>query len=223
LAGIRFGEKTSGAFDITVQPLVGAWGFIDGRHRVPDSAELAGLVRRVDYRRVFVNGDTVALGDGVMLDLGGIATGMAVDRAVEVLQFAGAEQGLIDAGGDIRVFGNRTWRIGVQAPRGAGVVRVLRLRDRAVSTSGDYQKFFEQGGVRYCHVLNPRTGKPVQGVASVTVIAPTSLDADAFSTAVMALGPDSGLALLAAETSLAAVAAYELDGRLVWREAGRVP
>lgn len=222
-AGVRLGERTKGAFDITVQPLVAAWGFLDGRYRVPDSVELAELVKRIDYRRVAVSGDTVMLDDAAMLDLGGIAAGMAVDRAVEVLRAAGARQGLVDAGGDIRVFGDRVWRIGVQDPRGEGVVRVLKLKERAASTSGDYQKFFERNGVRYCHVLNPETGLPVQGVAGVTVVALTSLEADAFSTAVMALGPDSGLMLLAAEKSLAAVAAYEVGGRLVWREAGRVP
>jgi len=222
-AGISAGEKTGGAFDITIQPLAAAWGFHDGRHRVPDSSELARLTRGVGFRRVGLKGDTVELGDSAMLDLGGIAAGAAVDRGVEVLKAAGAKQGLIDAGGDIRVFGDRTWRIGVQDPRGEGVVRVLRLREKAVSTSGDYQKFFMREGVRYCHVLNPRTGCPVQGVASVTVIAATSVAADAFSTAVMAMGPDSGLTLLSADTSLAAIVAYELNGRLVWREAGRIP
>jgi len=222
-AGIRLGEKTNGAFDITVQPLVAAWGFLDGQCRVPDSAELAALVKRVDYRRVVVRGETVALDDDVMLDLGGIAAGSAVDRAVEMLQAAGAKQGLVDAGGDIRVFGDRVWRIGVQDPRGPGVARVLRLKDRAVSTSGDYQKFFAQNGVRYCHVIVPRTGRPVQGVASVTVVALTAREADAFSTGVMVLGPDSGLGLVAAETSLAALAAVERGNRLVWQEAGRLP
>lgn len=222
-AGKRLGEKTQGGFDITVGPLVSAWGFLDGKHRVPDSVELAGLVRRVDYRRIAVKGDTVTLGNGVMIDLGGIAAGFAVDRAVDVLRAIGVKQGIVDAGGDIRVFGDRIWRIGVQDPRGEGVVRVLRLRNSAVSTSGDYQNFFEQDGMRFCHVINPRTGVPVQGVASVTVVAPTALEADAFSTAVMAMGPDSGLALLAAEPRLAGFAAYGPGDRLVWREAGRLP
>lgn len=188
LKAVQVAESTGGAFDITIEPLERLWGFYDGAYRVPDSSEVRRARERVDYRKVRVSGDTVILGAGVNLDLGGIAVGYAVDRAVELLKAGGAREGLVDAGGDIRVFGERVWRIGVQNPRGQGVVRVLRLKDRAVATSGDYEKFFEQGGRRYCHIIHPKTGYPADHWAAVTVVAPSAVEADAYSTAMFVLG-----------------------------------
>ncbi len=108
-------------FDITVEPLVRAWGFYDDSCRVPDSAAVAQLRQRVDYRQVMVREDTVVLGDSVRIDLGGIAVGFAVDRAVAILRSGGVKEGLIDAGGDIRVFGDRVWRVGIKHPREQGL------------------------------------------------------------------------------------------------------
>ncbi|MEO0079553.1 MAG: FAD:protein FMN transferase [candidate division WOR-3 bacterium] len=216
------GWKTQGAFDLTVQPLLAAWGFYDGRYRLPDSDELSRLVSRVDFQKVMIAGDSVVLGDSVMVDLGGIAVGQAVDRAVEVLKGCGVVQGLVDAGGDIRVFGNRVWRIGVQDPRGPDVLRVLRVNNRAVATSGDYQNYFEHGGRRYCHILNPKTGYPATGCMSVTVLAPDAVSADLWSTALFVLGPEGLKALGAADSNLGAIMVVTEQNRPKIISAGRI-
>jgi thiamine biosynthesis lipoprotein len=186
--GKAMGEETAGAFDITVEPLMRLWGFYDRDYRVPESTEVKAMLKRVDYRRVVVSGDSVILGENVNVDLGGIAVGYAVDRAVAIMESAGLSEGLVDAGGDIRVFGNKVWRIGVQNPRGEGIVRVLKLKNQAVSTSGDYENFFEVGDQRYCHIIDPKTGYPVSRWVAVTVLAPNAWEADAYSTVLFSLG-----------------------------------
>ncbi len=188
--GIAMGEETNGIFDITVEPLMRLWGFYDGSYLVPESSAVKETKKRVDYRRVVIDGDSIVLGKGVNLDLGGIAVGFAVDRAVAIMESVGLVEGLVDAGGDIRVFGQRVWRIGVQNPRGEGVVRVLKLKNQAVSTSGDYENFFEVNNKHYCHIFNPKTGYPATRWIAVTVVAPSALEADAYSTTLFACGDD---------------------------------
>jgi len=214
-------RATGGAFDITVAPLLRLWGFYDGNYRVPDSARVESLLAFVDYQKVRIKADTVILGEGVNIDLGGLAVGWAVDRAVAILQESGVEEALVDAGGDIRVFGKRRWRIGIQNPRGEGVVRILQLKDEAVATSGDYERFFFDGGRRYCHVINPKTGYPADGFGAVTVVASTALEADAYSTAVFALGLEEG-GEWAEKRGLRAVLFVSRDDSLVVQEVGRI-
>lgn len=135
------------------------------------------------------------------VDLGAIAKGWAVDRAIEKLEAAGIRSAIIDAGGDLRIIGSRpgkgTWRIGVQHPREAGgLLATFDLRDTAIVTSGDYERFFVVAGERYHHILDPATGRPARGCQSVTVLAPTAAEADACATAAFVLGPDKGIPFL---------------------------
>ncbi len=221
LKALEIGKRTEGVFDITVEPLMRLWGFFDESYRLPESSEIKKLLPRVGYERVVINGDTVMLGDSVNIDLGGIAVGFAIDRAVALLKANGVQGGLIDAGGDIRVFGERVWRIGVQNPRGEGVVQVLKLKNRAVATSGDYQKFFEKNGRRYCHIIDPRSGYPSDGCVAVTVVAPSALEADAYSTALFVMGHEKGLSW-ANKEGLVAIVFFLKDGVLVKRVVGRL-
>jgi len=208
--------EADGALDVTILPVSEAWGFSDGRYRVPDSVELTAAVERVDFREVKFSGDSLLLGATVQLDLGAVAVGAAVDRVIDLLMKAGATHGLVDAGGDIRVFGDRVWQIGIQNPRGPGVTRILRLKDRAVSTSGDYQKYFEMDGRRYHHILDPRTGYSAKWCVSVTVLAPTAFEADAYATAAFVLGPEAAGSMLGLRPDLGAV--FLLDGASSPRE-----
>ncbi len=211
--------KTDGAFDITVAPLLRLWGFYDGNYRVPERAAVESLLAVVDYQKVQVKGDTVILGKGVNIDLGGVAVGWAVDRAVAILKEMGMVAGLVDAGGDIRVFGKRCWRIGVQHPRSEGVMRILELQEEAVATSGDYERFFVANGRRFCHIINPQTGYPADGVVAVTVVAPTALEADAYSTAVFVMG-EKGREWLERQ-GLVGVLFFVQGDSLVMQETGR--
>ncbi len=202
-------ERSAGAFDPTVGPLVRLWGFIGEGTRVPAAEALAEARARVGWRRLQLDPGTRTLrldGEGCEVDLGAIGKGYAVDRAVEVLRAAGAPAGVVNFSGNLRSFGPAPpgplavaggWRVDVQHPREPEAALVtLRLDGHAVSTSGDYEKYFVQDGVRYGHILDPRTGHPAREAAAVTVVAPTAALADALSTALFVLGPERGRELL---------------------------
>jgi len=192
---LEVSEKSDGAFDITVLPLIQYWRSYFKSEKIPDSLELKRQLRFVDYRKIKMQNDSVYLPDSVKIDLGGIAVGYSIDRAVDILKQAGIKTGLIDAGGDIMGFGNRKWKVGVKNPRGDGLLRTFSIQNQGIATSGDYEKFFMKDGIRYHHIMNPKTGYPAWGCASVTVIGPDAITADAYSTTIFVLGVKDGLAL----------------------------
>jgi thiamine biosynthesis lipoprotein len=198
---LYFSNLTGGAFDITFASA----GFLYDyrRHERPDAARLGEAVQLINYRNLALDKarQTVAFGrPGMRIDLGGIAKGHAVDRSIELLRALGIRQALVTAGGDSRVIGERwgrPWTIGVRDPRNAdGLVAVLPLQDVAVSTSGDYQRYFEEDGVRYHHIIDPGSGDSARELRSVTIIAPDATTADALSTSVFVLGTGPGLKLI---------------------------
>ena len=228
-AALGYCEASGGAFDVTVGPLVRAWGFYrSGEAGVPPEVAIAALLPSVGWETVKLEPESRAVSfarEGMEIDLGAIAKGYAADVAAEAALAAGARAVLVDAGGDIRCAGLTAqgcpWRIGVQHPRRRGeLVGVLEITDRAVTTSGDYERFFVYDGVRYAHIIDPRTGWPVaNGVESVTVLAPTAMQADALSTSLFVLGPVEGLALAGEYPGVSALimTADPLDpGRLVY-------
>lgn len=137
---------------------------------------------------------------GVRINVGGIAKGWACERVVDILRDAGVEHALVSAGGDTRLLGDRRgqpWLVGIRDPDDAsGVVTRLALVDEAISTSGDYERYFDEDGVRYHHILDPATGRPTEGIRSVTVVGPDGTITDALSTTLFVLGPERGMALL---------------------------
>ncbi|HSW35367.1 MAG TPA: FAD:protein FMN transferase [Candidatus Limnocylindrales bacterium] len=201
---LSYAQLSGGAFDPTVAPLVDLWGFLGQEFRVPTAHEIETALTLVDYQLVEVDAtaETVYLPlAGMSLELGGIAKGYIIDRALAVLVQAGVQDAFLNAGGDIGLLGSRPdgspWRIGVRHPRdNREIVAVVPVRDKAVTTSGDYQRFFEENNIRYHHLLDPFTGLPARSLASVTIIAPTALESDALSTAVFILGPEEGMALI---------------------------
>lgn len=204
--GIRWGEASQGSFDISVGPLVKLWDFDGGRNKVPDAKSLSAAASLVDYKNILIDGNKVRLRlPGMALDMGGIAKGYAVDRAVAVLRENGALAAIVNAGGDLMAYGTRAdgkpWAIGLQHPRQPEELSMSFTADSssagtAAATSGDYQKYFILENVRYHHILDPTTGMPRRGVTSATVIAPSVMQADALATAVFILGPVKGKALL---------------------------
>lgn len=195
-------ELSDGAFDISF----GSVGFLyDYRtEQQPSAEELDAGVGFVNYRDIVLNeqDQTVQFRQaGLKLDLGGIAKGFAVDLGVKVLRQAGVRHAQLSAGGDMRLLGDRRgrpWVVGVRDPRSEDRnAVVLPLADTAVSTSGDYERFFiDEAGERVHHILVPTTGKPVRGVQSVTILGTDALTTDGLSTAVFVLGPEQGLAMI---------------------------
>ncbi len=207
--GLAFGQISGGGFDITIGPLVALWGIgieSDEPARIPDDPAISEAVSRVDYEDVllleFEKKVLIRRAD-MSIDLGAIAKGYAADRAVEVLEDRGVQRGLVDFGGNIFAIGEKedgtAWRIGIQNPREprGNFFGIVEVRNRSVVTSGIYERYFEVGGKRYHHILDPDVGYPVDnGVVSVTIVAESSMTADALSTAVFVLGVEAGLTLV---------------------------
>lgn len=199
-------RTTGGAFDPTWAALWGAWDFSDqSKGIVPEAADIARRVQLIDYRKVELNNaaSTVKLPlAGMKLGLGGIAKGWALARAGIWLKEQGVTSFSLSAGGQVLVggmHGARPWKVGLRHPRGRpeDVLAVLDLTDASISTSGDYEHYFERNGVRYHHILDTRTGQPARGLQSASVIAADATLADALSTALMVLGRKKALELVA--------------------------
>lgn len=226
----RIAVLSDGAFDPTILALADLWAF-DGGGALPKDEQIDQARRRVDFSKVVIDEDgTVRIPEGFGLDLGGIAKGAVVDLISDYLYERGFKDFLIDAGGDILVSGvkqgENPWRIAIRHPRETqAVLGVISLGEKdsriAVVTSGDYERFFESGGKRYHHILDPRSGYPAGQVASVTVIAPSCEVADALSTAAFVLGPERGLKLLEVFPDAEGLLIAEEDGDLTaWRTIG---
>jgi thiamine biosynthesis lipoprotein len=199
-AACFFAEKTNGAFDPTVGPLVKLWGFVTDTPRVPSRAEIAAVLPLVDWRQVQIDqgAGTVFLPKiGMSLDMGGIAKGYAADELVAIIADAGIRRAMIDLGGNIYVYGTKGdgsfWRVGIKNPLEPVEKPALRLDliTNSVVTSGAYERNFAEKGVVYHHILDPETGYPAKsGLISATVVSRSSLAADALSTASFVLGRD---------------------------------
>jgi len=196
----EFSELSQGAFDITVAPLMDLWGFTDKNFVIPKDEDIKNALTLVGSDKIILHDDNNVVEfktHGMKIDLGGIAKGYALDCAVKKLKENGINSCLLDAGGQIYGLGDdffgRPWRIAIQTPRGKGIMGDLELKNMSVSTSGDYEQYFEKNGKRYSHILDPRTGYPSDlGIVSVTVVAPEALTADFLSTAVFVLGKVKG-------------------------------
>lgn len=221
-------EKSGGGFDVTVGPLVNAWNFgPDPRTgQVPDPSVLEGLKEFVGYQKLAVRRDPPALRKqvaGLKVDLSAIAKGYGVDRVVETLNAKGAANVFVEIGGEVRTSGDKDgqwWKVGIQMPDATTndwtVAHALSTgdgRDQSMATSGDYRNFFEAGGVRYSHTIDPRTGEPItHALASVSVVAESCMEADGWATAINVLGPDAGLRVAKQENLDALLILRQADG-----------
>ena len=202
---MRYQHESSGAFDITVGPLMKAWGFFRGDGRVPSDDELAAARRLVGGAHVILNPTSRTIGfdrSGVELDLGGIAKGYAVDRVAGLFKRRRITAALISAGGSTIYAigappGRDGWTVTIQDPIDSRKIALtVELKDRAVSVAGSSEKSFEAGGVTYSHIMDPRSGRPVQGILSVAVLSTTGTEGDALDDAFFVLGPDGSQAYL---------------------------
>lgn len=192
---------TLGAFDITYDSVGQHYDF-RSRQR-PDSDTVEAERENIDYRFVRLDnatGSVAFLKEGVRINLGGIAKGYVVERGVDILRHRGIENAIVTAGGDSRLLGDRRgrpWMVGIRDPRKDGAVAIsVPLADEAISTSGDYERYFDEDGVRYHHIIKPSSGTPASGVHSATVFGPDAVITDALSTSVFVLGVDDGLRLI---------------------------
>ncbi len=209
---LEIAQLTDGGFNIAIGPAVEAWSVMD-QARIPDDAELQALRTLVDLSQVHLDdhAHTVFLSKpGMRVDVGGIGKGYAADRVVEMMRQAGAPAGVVALSGDIKTFGRLPqgdrFPFGIQHPRKPGVVLALvDLEDEAISTAGDYERYFERDGQRYHHILDPATLQPARGCQSVTVVATEGVLADGLDTGIFVMGPERGMALVERLPGLGAV------------------
>jgi len=196
--GSMMGEMTNNTFSMYLGPVTGLWGFSTGNPHLPDSNSITEALKFTGESIFFTENSCLLGKKGMKLDIGGIGKGYCVDLGVEHLLKEGIISGIVEAGGDLRTFGkpddSESWRIGIRHPRNLSeFYGVLEIAECAVATSGDYQQYFEEEGVRYHHILDPKTGRPSNKCVSATIAAATCMDADAAATAVFVMGPEEGI------------------------------
>lgn len=202
----KYSELTNGAFDITIGAITRLWEFDDEMKGIPDKGVVEDALQYVNFQQIHldeVKGTIMLDSNQISLDLGAVAKGYAVDEAVKSLQAMGMTAGLVNAGGDLKVFGKKPdgspWNIGIQNPEDAQTVMAsIILEDSALVTSGDYERYIIYDGVKYHHILDPKTGWPARGCKSVSVACESALEADILSTSLFVMGPDAGTEFLEA-------------------------
>jgi thiamine biosynthesis lipoprotein len=218
---MQVAEMTGGGFNIAIGPAVDAWRVTEGQ-RIPTESELDALRPLVDLHAVHADGQaqTIYLEKrGMRIDVGGIGKGYAADQAVDALRRAGAVAGVVALSGDIKTFGRlpggKMFPVGIQHPREEGsVLAWIDLQDEAISTAGDYERFFEREGIRYHHILDPRTLQPARSCQSVTVIAREGVWADGLDTGIFVMGPERGMELVEQLPDVEAII-IDAEGRLL--------
>jgi len=208
---VEFSKMTGGAFDVTVGPLIALFREAKENKVAPSEQQIARAKSKVGFEKLRLDSEnkTVRFSEnGMLLDLGGIAKGYAIDKAIEAAKRDGAIGAMVDIGGDVRCFGlppegRDHWLIGLQDPNsaiegieGGGLLLVLKITNAAVATSGDYQQFVLIEGKRYSHILDRKTGTSAEGLSSVTIIADNATEADALATSISVMGAEKGLALI---------------------------
>jgi thiamine biosynthesis lipoprotein len=220
---ISYSEQSGGAFDVTVGPLVKAWDFLSSEPEIPSRSKIRVLRQLVGYKKLGLGNNTLFLSErGMRIDLGAIAKGYAVDKALDVLKRNGVQNVIVDLGGNLGVwwkgthaFDSPVAEILIRHPRKEGkFFGSLNVGTCGVSTSGDYQRYFMKDGVRYHHILDPATGYPARDVVSVTIIAEDATAADALSTLVFVLGRTKGMDFITHNKGI--------EGVIVWEEGGKL-
>jgi len=198
---VRLSNLTKGCFDVTIYPLWKIWKFEGENIEVPSKRGIERALELVAYKNMILQDGKIKFAKkGMGIDLGGIAKGYAVDAAIKVLKEKNVKSAMVNAGGDIYVLGRKQgkpWRIGIRHPRKEGeILGIVEVEDRAIVTSGDYERFFFSEGKRYHHIFNPKTGYPAEECQSVTIVAKKATFADGLATGVFVLGPKEGMDLI---------------------------
>ncbi len=188
---------SDGCFDVTLDNLTKVWGFYTDNPALPEKESVLGALDLCGWKNLNLTGDaTIIKKKKVGLNFGAIAKGYAVDQAIKIIGNYGVKRALVNAGGEIKVIGE-DWKIGIQHPRDEReIIAAIKLNNNSVATSGDYEQFFEVDGIRFHHILDPKTGYPARGIQSVTVINESNTFADALATAVFVMGKENGMKLI---------------------------
>lgn len=196
---VDIGEKTNGALDITLYPVISLWGFTTDTQQVPEPETLEKMLSLADYTKISISEDSVQLPDGMQLDFGALAKGYTSDCIIDILNENGVESALVNLGGNVQALGTKpdgtSWKVGIQNPFSESEqICILDIADCAVITSGNYERYFTQDGINYWHIIDSADGYPADnGLVSVTVIGKSGLLCDSLSTALFVLGTDKAI------------------------------
>lgn len=196
---IAISQETNGAFDITIAPVMDLWGFLGSAFKVPSDAELTSALSNVGYKNVQIKDNQLSISENTTIDIGGIGKGYASDKVAELLKKSGVKSAIISLGGNVYAIGkkpnNSLWTVGIANPKNpAQPIGKIQISDKAVVTSGGYQRYFEQDGITYHHIIDPQTGKSADnGLASVTIIADSGTRADGLSTSLFVMGLENSI------------------------------
>ena len=216
-------RRTGGALDISVYPIVRAWGFTTGGYQVPDEETIQSLLPLVDYTQIQYDAatGTVTLPEGMEIDLGSVAKGYAGQLAAQMLREHGVQSALLNLGGNVQVLGGKidgsNWRVAIENPLNDGTyLGIVSVKDKAVITSGGYERYFEENGVRYHHIIDPSDGMPADsGLTSVSIVSSDGTLADALSTSLFIMGEEEAVAYWKSSDLDFDFILYTEDGRLV--------
>lgn len=208
--------KTNGSFNIMIAPVLEVWGFKSGEFRLPSEVEIKESLQLTNIDDLVVDGDTVFLKKkGEAIDLGGIAKGYTLDKIRAIIETKGVTKAIINMGGNIFVYSTNKeeiFKIGIKHPRGDGIIAVLKVKSGTfISTSGDYERYFEYNGVRYCHIIDPKTGYPANKIVSSTAVTDKGYVGDALSTAMFVEGQEGAFNLAKKFNASAVVVNKELN------------
>ncbi len=207
---LKMCKETDGALDISIYPIVKAWGFTTGEYRVPTETEIADLLKKVSYEDISVNGNVISCQAETEIDLGSVAKGYTADRLKSYMKENGVKSAILSLGGNIQTIGSKPdgslWKIAISNPEGDSYLGAVSVSEKAVVTSGGYERSFEENGVTYHHLIDPSTGYPADnGFVSVTIIGDNGLICDAYSTALFVMGPEKAFEFYEKEKSFEAV------------------
>jgi thiamine biosynthesis lipoprotein len=191
---------TDGALDISIYPVLRAWGFTTGDYGVPAEDTLSELLTHVDYQAIHLDGNTVTLEPGMEIDFGSVAKGYTGDRVLSLLRENGVTSALLNLGGNVQALGAKPdgspWNVAILDPRSSDYLAAVEIEDQAVITSGGYERYFEEDGVTYWHIIDPATGAPARsGLISVTIVGDSGLLCDGLSTSLFVMGLEDATAL----------------------------
>lgn len=213
----KISEKTDGAFNFAIYPIVYEWGFTTKNYKIPEKEKLDTLLSKIDFTKFKINGNIINVENGAMLDFGGIAKGYICDEAVKLLKSKGENNALISLGGNVYALGSKDgkdWQVAIKDPFSEGYAGILNVQNKAVVTSGDYERYFEKNGKRYHHIIDPSTGYPAENsLKSVTIVSDSATLADGYSTALFVIGFEKAMEFYRQEQNFEAIFIFD-DGEI---------
>ena len=225
----KFYEISDYSFDVTAGPLIKQWGFYKKQNKLPSAQDIIKAKSNVGFNNIIIKKDKIRFNKkGIKIDFGGIAKGFAIDKAIEELERNGFKSGFINLGGNIRTLSKlpkdkENFKIGIKNPKDKNrLLGTIKIKDNSISTSGNYERYVTINGKRYTHIINPKTGMPVEGMLSVTVVTPFAVEADALSTAIFINGAEFAKKLKGKYPNINILIISEKDNKIIINKIGDI-